>query len=97
MSEFGGEALFGNDDAKRNVVSTWSEAYQEQLYRDQLFAMLKGIPFLRGTCPWVLADFRSPGRNHPKYQNGWNRKGPLSDRGDKKKAWYVVYEYYKNR
>ena len=93
MSEFGGEALFGNDDARDSVASTGSEGYQEKIFRDQ-FTMLKAIPFLRGTCPWVLADFRSPGRNHPKYQNGWNRKGLLSERGDKKKAWYVVHDFY---
>jgi len=93
FSEFGAEALFGNEDARDSVASTWSEGYQAQVYRDQ-FAMFKNIPSLRGTCPWVLADFRSPTRNHPKYQNGWNRKGLLSDRGEKKKAWFVVHDYY---
>jgi beta-glucuronidase len=95
MSEFGGEALYGNEEGKKDIASTWSEEYQEQIFIDQ-FKMLKAIPFLRGTCPWILADFRSPGRNHPKYQNGWNRKGLLSDRGDKKKAWYIVNNFYKN-
>ena len=95
MSEFGGEALYGNEEGKKDIASTWSEEYQEQIFIDQ-FKMLKTIPFLRGTCPWILADFRSPGRNHPKYQNGWNRKGLLSDRGDKKKAWYIVNKFYKS-
>ncbi|MEO6221129.1 MAG: glycoside hydrolase family 2 TIM barrel-domain containing protein [Ginsengibacter sp.] len=95
ITEFGGEAMFGNDEGKKDVASTWSEEYQEQIYIDQ-FKMQQKIPFLKGTCPWVLADFRSPGRNHPKFQNGWNRKGLLSDRGDKKKAWYIVQKFYKN-
>ena len=93
MTEFGGEALFNNSDGKNNTASSWSEIFQEQLYKDQ-FKMLTSIPFLRGTCPWILADFRSPVRNQPKYQQGWNRKGLLSDKGEKKKAWFVVKEYY---
>jgi beta-glucuronidase len=56
--------------------------------------MLKKIPFLRGMTPWILADFRSPGRMHPIYQQGWNRKGLLSDQGLKKKAWYIIKGYY---
>ena len=94
MSEFGAEALYGNHGSF-DTASSWSEEYQEQLYKDQL-AMLKKIPFLRGTIPWVLVDFRSPGRRHPVYQQGWNRKGLLSDQGLRKKAWYIVHDYYKD-
>jgi beta-glucuronidase len=56
--------------------------------------MFKTIPFLQGTCPWVLADFRSPSRLQATYQNGWNRKGLLSDRGEKKKPWFVMKAWY---
>lgn len=56
--------------------------------------MLKRIPFLRGTCPWILADFQSPLRLHPTFQKGWNRKGLLSEKGEKKKSWYVMKEFY---
>ena len=93
MSEFGGEALYGKH-GNADSASSWNEEYQEQLYKDQV-TMLKKIPFLRGTIPWILADFRSPGRRHPDYQQGWNRKGLLSDQGQKKKAWYIVNQYYK--
>lgn len=92
FSEFGGEALFGNHDTLM-IASTWSEEYQEKIFIDQI-EMFKKIPFLRGTSPWILADFRSPGRMHPLYQQGWNRKGLLSDKGLKKKAWYVMKKYY---
>jgi len=92
MTEFGGEALYGNHGPV-DTASSWSEEYQEQIYKDQLI-MLKKIPFLCGMAPWILADFRSPGRMHPIYQQGWNRKGLLSDKGLKKKAWYVLHEYY---
>lgn len=91
-SEFGCEALYGNH-GPADVASSWSEEYMEQFYKDQV-TMLKRIPFLRGTCPWVLADFQSPLRLHPIFQNGWNRKGLLSDKGEKKKAWYVLKDFY---
>jgi beta-glucuronidase len=93
MSEFGGEALYGSKGEPKDAASSWSEEYQEKLYKDQL-EMLRTIPFLRGTCPWILADFRSPGRMHPVYQNGWNRKGLISDRGLKKKAWFIMEKFY---
>ena len=47
-----------------------------------------------GITPWVLADFRSPRRNNPVYQEGWNRKGLYGEKGERKKAWYVLKEYY---
>ena len=92
MSEFGGEAMYGNHGSA-DTASSWSEEYQEKIYIDQLI-MLKRISFLRGMTPWILADFRSPGRLHPVYQQGWNRKGLLSDKGIKKKAWFVLHDYY---
>ncbi|MBC7888388.1 MAG: glycoside hydrolase family 2 [Ferruginibacter sp.] len=99
MSEFGGEALYGHH-GPADTASSWSEEYQEQLYKDQV-AMLKNIPFLRGTCPWILVDFRSPRRLHPTLQDGqsgmWNRKGLLSDKGYKKKAWYIMEAYYRSQ
>jgi len=90
MSEFGGDALFGKHG---DVLARWTEEYQENLYRHQL-AMLKRIPFLRGTTPWILMDFRSPRRPLPKIQDYWNRKGLISNRGQKKKAFYVLQRYY---
>ncbi len=93
ISEFGGEALYGNNKGPKDEASGWSEVYQEQIYKDQV-KMLKTVPDLCGIFPWLLVDYRSPGRMHPVYQNGWNRKGLISDRGDKKKAWYILKAYY---
>ncbi|HEY0765463.1 MAG TPA: glycoside hydrolase family 2 TIM barrel-domain containing protein [Pyrinomonadaceae bacterium] len=92
MSEFGGDALFGHhgDSATR-----WTEEYQESIYQHQI-AMLKKIPFLRGTSPWILTDFRSPRRPLPNIQDFWNRKGLISDRGEKKKAFYVLQRWYQD-
>lgn len=94
VSEFGGEALYGRT-GDADIVSSWSEDYQATLYRDNL-EMFKHIPNLRGTSPWVLFDFRSPFRFHPTNQEDWNRKGLVSDQGYRKKAWYIMKEYYDN-
>jgi len=94
ISEFGAEALYGKT-GDADVASSWSEDYQAQLYKDNL-EMFKNIPNLNGISPWVLFDFRSPFRFHPTYQDGWNRKGLVSDQGFRKKAWYVIADYYKN-
>ena len=90
MSEFGGDALFNHHG---DALTRWTEEYQESIYQHQI-AMLKKIPFLRGTSPWILTDFRSPRRPLPGIQDYWNRKGLISDRGDKKKAFYVLQGWY---
>lgn len=96
ISEFGGEALFGNKNVPTDQASSWSEEYQEQIYKDQI-EMFENIPNLSGVCPWILYDYRSLGRMHPMYQKGYNRKGLISENGEKKKAWYIVKGYYKRK
>ena len=91
VSEFGAEARHGNRGAD-DVASEWNEEFQREFYRKQL-RMLDKIPFLRGTAPWVLMDFRSPVRMHP-FQAGYNRKGLLSERGERKLAWGVIRDFY---
>lgn len=95
ISEFGGEALFGHKGS-RNIKSSWSEDYQSQLYVDNL-KMFDHIPNLCGIAPWVLFDFRSPYRFHPMQGGEWNRKGLISDKGLRKKAWYIMRDYYNRR
>jgi beta-glucuronidase len=90
MSEFGGSAragLHGNSEAR------FTEEYQEDLYKHQT-AMLDRIPFLGGTSPWILMEFRSPRRLLPGIQDYYNRKGLVSDQGKKKKAFYVLKKWY---
>jgi beta-glucuronidase len=91
MSEFGADALYGKHG---DALTRWSEEYQEDLYR-RTVKMLKKISFLRGTSPWILMDFRSPRRPLPGIQDFRNRKGLISDRGEKKKAFFVMQEYYR--
>lgn len=95
ISEFGGEALFGQSGS-RDVVSSWSEDYQARLYEDNL-RMFENIPNLAGVSPWILFDFRSPFRFHPTNQEGWNRKGLISDKGQRKKAWKIMHDYYEKK
>lgn len=90
ISEFGGGALFGNHGDENNK---WTEEYQQKLYINQL-KMLDKIDFLQGMTPWVLMDFRSPRRLKPGIQDGWNRKGLISDQGQKKLAYYIMQSYY---
>jgi len=90
MTEFGAEAPYGNHG---DPLTRWTEEYQENAYQHQV-SMLKRIPFLRGTCPWILMDFRSPRRPLTGIQDFHNRKGLISDRGEKKKAFFVMQRYY---
>jgi beta-glucuronidase len=91
MSEFGADARYGHHG---DALTRWTEEYQEDLYRRQI-AMLRKIPFLRGTTPWILMDFRSPRRPLPGIQDYWNRKGLISNRGEKKKAFFVMQQWYR--
>ena len=58
--------------------------------------MLAKIPQVRGMSPWILMDFRSPTRNIPKLQDGFNRKGLVSEKGEKKLAFSVVRKAYED-
>lgn len=93
ISEFGAEALYGSNYGPVDEAAYWTEEYQEKVYEDQV-KMFRSMPDLSGVCPWILVDYRSLSRLHPVYQKGWNRKGLLSDKGEKKKAWYTVSDYF---
>ena len=90
ISEFGAGALYG---LRADSLTRWTEDYQAYLYREQL-AMLREVPFLRGLSPWILADFRSPRRPLPTIQDWWNRKGLVSERGERKLAFGVLHRFY---
>jgi beta-glucuronidase len=92
MSEFGAEAKQGNHGATNQ---RWTEEQQTYVLQHQ-FVMLKNIPQLRGVAPWILMDFRSPGRNIPKLQDGYNRKGFISEDGKKKLSFELVQQVYKD-
>ncbi len=93
ISEVGAGAL-GGFHADSTV--RFSEEYQETFYKHQL-KIISRIDGLQGMTPWLLADFRSPKRLSPVYQNYWNRKGLISESGRKKKAFEVLKQFYKEK
>jgi beta-glucuronidase len=92
MSEFGGGALQGYHG---DELTIFTEEFQRSVYQHQI-GMLKRIPFLRGTSPWVLMDFRSPKRTLPGIQDYFNRKGLISERGQRKAAFFVMQQFYES-
>lgn len=90
ISEFGAGAKAG---LKSDRATIWSEEYQEKVYHAQL-SMLEKSEFVQGLSPWVLKDFRSPYRQLNGIQDSYNRKGLVSDSGEKKKAFFVLKDYY---
>ncbi len=93
FSEFGADAQAGFRDPTR--AAKFSEDYQADYYRATL-AMAAQVPTLRGLSPWVLKDFRSPRREHPIFQQGWNRKGLISETGRRKLAFDVLAKHYES-
>lgn len=90
ISELGGGALYGRHGSPQE---RFTEEYQEDMYIRHI-QMLKRIPGLAGTTPWILKDFRSPRRHVPEIQDDFNRKGLVSDKGQKKKAFFVLQKWY---
>ena len=93
VSEFGGGAKAGLHGGENE---RWTEEYQASIYRHQ-FGMLNRIPQLRGMSPWVLMDFRSPNRPLVGIQDEFNRKGLISDQGQKKQAFFILQKAYKEK
>jgi beta-glucuronidase len=93
MSELGGGAKAGLHGGE---LDRWTEEFQANIYRHQL-GMLNRIPQLRGMSPWILMDFRSPTRVLAGVQDGFNRKGLISEQGQKKQAFFVLQKAYKEK
>ena len=91
MSEFGGSAPYGRHGGARE---RWTEEYQASIYQHHI-EMLKKIPSLAGLSPWVLMDFHSPRRLLSGVQDYYNRKGLISNLGERKQAFYVLQKYYR--
>lgn len=71
----------------------WNEEYQAAVYKHN-FSMIKNMSFIRGTTPRILKDFRSSRRPLPGIQDFWNRKGLVSETGERKLAWQVLHDFY---
>ncbi len=92
VSELGAGAKFGMHAPAEDLVA-YSEEYQALVYEKQL-AMLANQPQLRGLSPWVLKDFRAPLRLYQGVQDYWNRKGLISEKGERKEAFFVLRDHY---
>ena len=90
ISEFGGGAKYGY-----HGPADWlfTEENQQRVYEKNL-AMLGRIEQLAGMSPWILKDFRSPRRKLPGVQDDYNRKGLISEFGEKKAAFHTLQEWY---
>ena len=93
MSEVGAGALQG---LRGEENERWTEEYQDAVYRDNI-EMMEKIDFLNGVAPWILKDFRSPRRHLRRIQKDYNRKGIISEHGNKKLAFYTLQAYYMSK
>lgn len=93
ISEFGGGAKYGYHGNKNQ---RWTEEFQKKVYINNL-KIFKKIVGLVGICPWILKDFRSPRRVLNGIQDYYNMKGLISDKGEKKEAFFVMKEWYNKK
>ncbi|MCC8175557.1 MAG: beta-glucuronidase [Bacteroidales bacterium] len=93
VSEFGAGAVAG---LHGDATQKWTEEYQADLYQRTL-AMYDRQDGWAGCSPWILKDFRSPRRQNHQTQNFFNRKGLVSDRGQRKLAFAVLRDFYATR
>jgi beta-glucuronidase len=90
FSEFGADALHGHHGPR---TARWTEEYQAWLF-EATIALVERTPGCVGMSPWLLKDFRSPRRWHGRFQNFWNRKGLMSETGERKLAFDVLRRFY---
>lgn len=91
ITEFGADAMPGHHGApdEKGTLECQEEVFKRQA------AVLPGIPYIRGTSPWILYDFRCP-RRTSSIQLYYNRKGLIADdRVTRKPAFYVMQKLYR--
>ena len=93
ISEFGAGARQGLRGGEDEI---WTEDFAARLYERQIEWFDTGrIPNLRGIAPWILKDFRSPRRLLYDVQDGYNRKGLISETGLRKRNFTILQQYYR--
>ena len=92
LSELGGGAKYGRHGSPDE---RFTEEYLVRLYEANI-RMMKNIPGLAGCTPWILKDFRSPRRALDGIQDDFNRKGLVSEKGEKKDAFYTLQKWYQS-
>ena len=90
ISEYGADARAGFRGTKDDLMTEDNQLY---VYERQI-EVFKKTPYVKGTSPWILFDFRCPRRTHS-VQNYYNIKGLLcADKSYKKLAYYAMQEFY---
>jgi beta-glucuronidase len=90
ICEFGADARLGQRGTGDEL---WTEDKQKYIYEEQV-ETFKKCPYIAGTTPWILYDFRCPRRLN-RYQEGFNRKGLIdTQRKERKPAFYVMQKFY---
>ena len=92
ICEFGADAVAG---ARGEADQLFTEDHQLAVYRQQI-EVLGAIPYIKGTTPWILYDFRCPRRTNI-HQGYYNRKGLLSaDKTERKLAFTAMQQWYQS-
>lgn len=90
LCEFGGGARIGQ---RGSADELFTEDMQRRIYEKQV-AVIASCPYIKGTTPWILYDFRCPRRLN-RFQENFNRKGLVDcDRVTKKLAFKVMADFY---
>ncbi|RKF20061.1 glycoside hydrolase family 2 [Alginatibacterium sediminis] len=91
ISETGADGFIGKGAPSSGF---FSEAYMSEVYREQI-EYLERLDYIKGISPWILYEFRVERRQNM-FQQGWNRKGLISnDKFTKKDAFSLLGDFYK--
>ncbi|BAN02892.1 glycoside hydrolase family 2 protein [Ilumatobacter coccineus] len=96
FTEMGAGAKHGHHGTDAEI---WTEEFQAAIYAAQI-EMIEanrsdtGRGAVAGLSPWILKDFRAPVRVLPVIQDGYNRKGLVSEEGERKLAFEVLRRFY---
>lgn len=96
FTEMGGGAKAGHHGQPDEI---WTEEFQAALYAEHVIMVDAnrsdtGGGAVAGLSPWILKDFRAPVRVLPGIQDGYNRKGLVSEEGERKLAFDVLRSFY---
>lgn len=96
FTEMGAGAKFANHGDDDQI---WTEEFQAAVYRAHIEMVEAnrsdiGAGAVAGMSPWILKDFRAPVRVLPGIQDGYNRKGLVSEEGEHKLAFDVLRSFY---
>ncbi len=98
FTELGAGAKAGHRGESDQI---WTEDFQAAVYEAQIEMVRRGRSGaspdgrIAGLSPWILKDFRAPVRVLPGIQDGYNRKGLVSEEGQRKLAFTVLSDFYR--